>query len=157
MHRWLVLCTLLSVLGCNPKDPKGSSPLPSGSLSPASAVGSAMLLPDSDPIPGPDDHGDDPAQATAIAAGQTLLGVLSDGDDRDAFALDLTGGARVVLQAHALGAVRLELLRPDGSRLQREGNHLQLDLDAAVAGRYTLVVRSLVGAQDYALTVERTR
>jgi len=116
-----------------------------------------MLTPDSDPIPGADDHAGDPAQATPVTFGQTVVGVLSDGDDRDAFALDLTTGVRVVLQAHALGTVELELIRPDGTRAQRQGNHLQLDLDAASSGRYTLVVRSLIGAQDYALTVERTR
>ena len=157
MRCWVAVCTVVAIAGCKPSDSSKTVPATPGGVSPTAAVASAMLLPDSDPIAGADDHADDPAQATVVTFGQTVVGVLSDADDRDAFALDLTTSMRVVLQAHALGTVELELIRPDGTRAQRQGNHLQLDLDATAAGRYVLVVRSLIGAQDYALTVERTR
>lgn len=155
MPRWLVLCTLVGILGCNPKDPRGGGLPARAASNPAVAVTSAMLAPQSDPIPGADDHPNDPAQATPVSLGETVVGVLGDANDRDAFALQLSSGVRVALQAHALGTVELELARPDGSRTRYSGNHLKLDLD--LAGGYTLVVRSLVGPQDYALSVERNR
>lgn len=155
-----VLLPLL-LAGC--RDGGGSSstatttaPTPAASTSPLIST-SAMVLPDSDPIAQPDDHGDAVAGSTVIRVDEPQNGLIESQADHDWFSVDLDTGQRYDLAVFSMGSTRLSLLAPDGvtELANAEGQNPRLAYLVPANGRYLVKVGSVAGPLDYTLVVSR--
>jgi hypothetical protein len=116
-----------------------------------------MVLPDSDPIAAPDDHGDAVAGSTVIRVDEPTNGLIESQADHDWFGVDLDMGQRYDLAIFSMGSTTLTLLAPDGiTELgHAEGSNPRLAYLVPANGKYMVKVGSVAGPLDYALVVSR--
>ena len=87
-----------------------------------------------------DDHGNDPESATALPVGQTVLGELEHGVDRDFFRFEAGAGQKYQIEVNnaALNPERVLVLGPDGSIEEAAKSRITTSFGTRILWRATI-------------------